>query len=193
MRPRTTFSGVAITSVVVLLCVVPLSVLRGLSWPRGVHQAWLTANAARLRGDEPLAPVNGTTAHSAAAADSARTLVLYHITVSGRWQETVRDQVTKLIFSGLYERLSLVHCTVAGAAHNATAEARLYLSSYGSKFTAVGLSGRPTISRSIASMHDLTATDRVLVMSTWGAASAAASEAAADAYLWRTLMEYKLI
>ena len=190
MRPRASRNGFAITAVVVLLCVVHNSLLRRLSWPRGVQPAWLTANSARLRDDDPCSSWSGSTAHSAATPGCARILVLYQITASGQWQDIVRDQVTKLIFSGLYEHISFVHCTVA---HNKTAEVQLYLSGYGNKFTVMELSETPTISRSIASMHNLTAADRVLVLSTWGEHSPAANESAFSAYLWRTLIEYELV
>lgn len=193
MRPWGSLNRIAVVVVAVLLSGVPIFVLRGLSWPCGVQHAQITNDESVLRNYEPRAR-NDSTASSAAASDSSRRiLVLYQITATGMWQDIVRDQVTKLIFSGLYERLSFVHCAVAGAAPNATEEARLVVTGYGSKFTVVGLRAPPTISLSIASMHNLTDTDRVLVMSTYGAAEVANSDAAHAAYLWRTLMEYKLI
>lgn len=134
----------------------------------------------------------GSTAVSAAAAGANRILVLYHITAHGNWQAIVDDQATKLIYSGLYAQLSRVHCAVYGASPSAASDAATLLSGYGRKFEVVGLSGLPSVSQSIASL-DMDATDRILFLSTYGAAAPAGSPAAHAAFLWRTLMEYSLV
>lgn len=40
--------------------------------------------------------------------------VVYHICATGPWEGIVRDQLTKLVFSGLYECLAAVHCCISG-------------------------------------------------------------------------------
>lgn len=164
-----------------VLIVFPIVLLSGLTEPFQQSKTWVRITNKHFG------------AASLADSDSGRTLVLYQITSEGEWQNIVRDQVTKLIFSGLYAELSLVHCTVFGASPNASSDAQTYLSGYGSKFRVVGMPGPPTVSQSIASLStDLTASDRVLFLSTYGAGPED-SETGKAAFHWRTLMEYKLI
>ena len=119
-----------------------------------------------------------------------RLLVVYDITIEGDWQFIVRDQITKLIFSGLFQKLSFIHCRVVGASPNAAAEAAEYLSQFGSKFSITGMSAASTTSQSIAHHKDITADDWVLYLSTYGTADTGDAEAA---FLWRSFMEYKVV
>ena len=186
MPSRVALNRVAIT----IFAVVMMLVWRGVQNPHNMQRAQLqlrtNISAAGIRVDEQWN-------HSSAIPGSGRVLVLYHITAVGAWEDIVRDQVTKLIFSGLYTQVDYVHCTVEGVAHSATSEAELYLSGFGKNFRVVRLPAPPTLLLSIASVHSLTATDRVLLMSTHGDAASNASEAGDAAYLRRTLVEYKLI
>lgn len=115
--------------------------------------------------------------------ESGRTLVLYQITAVGTWPDIVRDQITKMVFSGLYAQVTDVHCTVFGSSPNATSDVSEVVNTYGSKFRVVGLPGAPNVLGSIASIGGLTATDRVLFLSTYGAEELEPSAAAHDAFL----------
>jgi hypothetical protein len=58
--------------------------------------------------------------------------VFYHIACINNWKDIVRDQITKIIFSGLYDKVSKIHCFLVG---NPT-DLELYqslLSKYGKK------------------------------------------------------------
>lgn len=122
-----------------------------------------------------------------------RIVVLYHIRAEGNWENIVRDQVTKLVFSGLYARLSLVHCLVLSPLPGAALEVENYLSGYGNKFTVLELPEPPTILQSIASIRNVTLSDRILFLSNFGTAKEEGTAAATAAFLWRTKMEYELI
>lgn len=122
-----------------------------------------------------------------------RIVVLYHIRPEGNWENIVKDQVTKLVFSGLYAQLSLVHCLVLSPLPGTALTVEKYLHGYGSKFTVLELPESPTISQSIASIGNVTLGDRILFLSNYGTAEVEGTSAATAAFLWRTKMEHELI
>ena len=122
-----------------------------------------------------------------------RIVVLYQISTDGNWQNIVNDQLTKLVYSGLYAEVSLFYCTAYGSSPVSASLAEEYLQGYGNKFTVVGSREPPTASQSLASIRNLTASDRILYLSTHGTTVSEGTPAAEIAFHWRTEMEYQLI
>jgi len=58
--------------------------------------------------------------------------IFYHITCINNWEDIVRDQITKIVFSGLYDKISKIHCFLVGNPSNIELY-QLVLSKYGKK------------------------------------------------------------
>jgi len=128
------------------------------------------------------------------STDVGRILILYHITAGEEWQNIVEDQAMKLMFSGLYYQLSRVHCTVSSSISNGTAQVSEVLSGYGSKFSVTEVPDDFQLSQSVATASNLTITDRVLFLSTYGADTAGNSTAYEEVHhQQRFFMEYEMI
>ena len=133
---------------------------------------------------------------------AARILVLYQINVEDNWQNIVEDQIMKLMFSGLYQQLDRIFCSVSTLSSSPIldefAQVSQLLSGFGSKFSVFDLPGGFNITRSIATVSNLTATDHVLFISTQSslggyAAENKTSEELTHQLMWRNFMEYEMI
>ena len=63
-----------------------------------------------------------------------RILIFYHIFVANQWLSVVEDQISKLVFSGLYHGASTVVCGIAAASQEDIQKAASLLAAYGTKF-----------------------------------------------------------
>lgn len=68
-----------------------------------------------------------------AAPDAGAIKVFYHVCAMNHWEAVVREQMTALLFSGLYDACERVHCFVAGPSADACKAA---LERYGGKVAA---------------------------------------------------------
>ena len=72
-------------------------------------------------------PTNGT-------ISSCRIFIFHHIYVDNNWREIVMDQLAKIVFSGLYDRLTAVYSTLSGRDGTALIAAEQLITSFGAKF-----------------------------------------------------------
>lgn len=119
--------------------------------------------------------------------------VFYHIFCNEKTISVVKDQVTKIIFSGLYDVVDYIHCFVAGdqeIINNVVA----YLEKCGNKFKICDVSNTDT------SYERFTLTkignyvqpdDKFLYIHTKGITKSGEEES--NSHDWRTFMEYNLI
>ena len=66
--------------------------------------------------------------------------VYYHIALLNNWESIVREQCSRIIFSGLYERLERVKCYAIDPNGCNEEKCRALLKRYGKKFTLEGVS-----------------------------------------------------
>lgn len=72
-------------------------------------------------------PTNGT-------KSSCRIFIFHHIYVDNNWREIVMDQLAKIVFSGLYDRVTAVYSTLSGRDGTAIIAAEHLITSFGAKF-----------------------------------------------------------
>jgi hypothetical protein len=123
---------------------------------------------------------------------SGNTLVFYHIFCNEKTLPVVQDQVTKLIFSGLYENVTSINCFVVG--EETFAQPILsFLSSSGSKFNICEIShDDKTYERFTLTKINkyIQPEDKFLYMHTKGVSKDDSYHN--NVYDWRTFMEYNL-
>lgn len=161
--------------------------------PRAVGIAAATGSAKLHFPQSQLASRKRDFSASDISTDAGQILVLYQITAGEHWQYIVEDQFMKLMFSGLYPQLSRIYCTVSSSFPNGTELISEVLSGFGSKFSIIELPEEYSLSEAIATMTNLTFTDRVLFLSTYGANSEVDSTAYERDFQRRTFMEYEMI
>jgi hypothetical protein len=119
--------------------------------------------------------------------------IFYHIYCNEYTLPIVKDQITKIIFSGLYENVKGIKCFMAGTkAH--MQPIRDFLNNSGSKFTieAVGENDSSFERFTLEKIPKyITSKDLFLYIHTKGVSPKHASTE--NAYWWRTWMEYNLI
>lgn len=125
--------------------------------------------------------------------ESSRKYVFYHIYCNEYTMPVVRDQVTKIIFSGLYDAVDDIKCFLAGEGKHILA-VRSFLNDSGVKFKIEKVAPNDnTFERftlnSITPM--ITDSDKFLYIHTKGVSVRHASND--NVYWWRTWMEYHLI
>ena len=119
--------------------------------------------------------------------------IFYHVYCNDHTLSVLKDQVTKIIFSGLYEKVKEIKCCLTGSKDKMEA-IRNFLSESGKKFvvTAEGVDDtsfeRFTMNQIPKSITDQ---DRFLYIHTKGVSDKHAAND--NVYWWRTWMEYNLI
>lgn len=120
--------------------------------------------------------------------------IFYHIFCNEKTFAVVKDQVTKIIFSGLYDRANDIYCFIAGLEEERVKEIAQYLEQSGSKFHVCETSTTDT------SYERFTLTkicnyidpeDKILYIHTKGITKS--GEVENHCHDWRTFMEYHLI
>ena len=61
--------------------------------------------------------------------------VYYHITLINNWEDIVKEQCTRIIFSGLYEKLEQIKCYAIDPKCCETERCRSLLKTFGKKFS----------------------------------------------------------
>jgi len=122
-----------------------------------------------------------------------RTYIFYHIYCNEYTMIVLRDQVAKIIFSGLYEAVDEIKCFMSGN-EGMIGLIRSFLNDSGAKFKieAVGVNDASFERFTLGQIPKyITEDDKFLYIHTKGvSAKHAASE---NVYWWRTWMEYHLI
>ncbi len=125
--------------------------------------------------------------------------VFWHIYATDHWAYIVRDQLTKMTFSGLYDHASEINCFIAGHRDIDINTAASMITSWGKKFLIRAKSAsdssyeRFTLSR-IRPL--LCAADKFLYLHSKGVTHPppdAVDKTGINIYYWRTHMEYYLI
>jgi len=130
------------------------------------------------------------------AGGGSHIYVFYHIYCEKPTLDIVRDQTTKMIWSGLYAKATQIYCFLAGA-KDAIAEIEAYIQTLPEKFKiqARGVDDKSYERLTLNSIKDLvTDADKFLYLHTKGVTRTHEKGPAADCVtLWRTYMEYYLI
>lgn len=63
----------------------------------------------------------------------SRIQIVYHITCLNNWRDVVHEQLTRIIFSGLYDLIESVHCFVVSLETEQYTDIITFLASFGSK------------------------------------------------------------
>ena len=66
--------------------------------------------------------------------------VYYHIALLNNWESIVKEQCSRLLFSGLYKRLESIRCYAIDPTGNNEEKCRRLLKKYGKKFSLEGIS-----------------------------------------------------
>lgn len=121
--------------------------------------------------------------------------VFYHICCKSGIEEIVRDQLTKITFSGLYDRATTIYCCLVGAPMADLLHICNVINQYGSKFIILDKSEHDTTYErfTLTKIKDIvTPEDKFLYMHSKGV-----THYNKPPYLsvstWRTMMEYFLI
>lgn len=116
--------------------------------------------------------------------------IFYHVCALNHWEMLLKEQVAKLIFSGLVDAADAVHCVCVGPEAR---KASLLLRVYGPKFTIeVSDPEDKTAERlTLRTLHAIVQEeDKVLYLHTKGTTKIPPSE---NVYWWNFYMEYFLI
>jgi len=119
--------------------------------------------------------------------------IFYHIYCNQYTMPILKDQITKILFSGLYEHIHSVKCFLAGEEQH-IAKAATFLKESGKKFIIedVGPDDKSFERFTISKIpRYITDADRFLYLHTKGVSDKHASND--NVYWWRTWMEYNLI
>jgi len=121
--------------------------------------------------------------------------VFYHICCKPGIEEIVRDQATKILFSGLYDRATTIYCSLVGSEMANLLHIQLVLRQYGSKFVTLGISEtddtyeRFTLNRIKGIVKP---EDKLLYLHSKGITHHN-KPSSLSVSTWRTMMEYFLI
>ena len=63
-----------------------------------------------------------------------RILIFYHIFVANQWLSVLEDQISKMVYSGLYHEASTIICGIAASTQEDIQQAANMLAAYGTKF-----------------------------------------------------------
>ena len=118
------------------------------------------------------------------------TRVFYHICAMNHWESVLRDQVSKLVFSGLYDVVETIHCFCTGPEAR---RAALVVKTFGKKFCVEVCDAEDTSGERITLMNIhrfVSPQDKVLYFHTKGVTKLPPSE---NVFYWNFYMEYHLI
>jgi hypothetical protein len=122
--------------------------------------------------------------------------IFYHIYCDKTTLDIVRDQVTKMIWSGLYAKVKQIYCFLAGA-KTEVSQIEAYIKTLPEKFNIhkKGIDDNSYERLTLNSIKDLvTDTDKFLYLHTKGVTRTHEKGAAAECVtLWRNYMEYYMI
>lgn len=116
--------------------------------------------------------------------------VVYHVCALNHWESIVRDQASKLLFSGLYDAAIAIHCVCVGPEAK---RAAALLPEFGAKFRIEACSPEDRSAERLTLRHLsrlVTPADKVLYMHTKGVTKLPPS---LEVYWWAFYMEYYLI
>jgi hypothetical protein len=65
-------------------------------------------------------------------------VLFHHIVAMNQWQHVVRDQLAKVVWSGLYDRMDVSYATCSASSEDAAANCTELVESFGSKFRVRG-------------------------------------------------------
>ena len=63
-----------------------------------------------------------------------RVVLFHHIVAMNQWQHVVRDQLSKVVWSGLYDRMDVSYVTCSASSEEAAANCTELVESFGAKF-----------------------------------------------------------
>ena len=142
-----------------------------------------------------------TTQHNSHSHSHGKLYVFYHIYCNTNTMSVVRDQVTKIIFSGLYKKVEKIFCYLTGL-KEVVDMVKAYIETLGTKFVIddIGVGDttyeRYTLSRihkmiNEKKLHDA---DKFLYIHSKGVSRSHENGVMMECiYLWRNYMEYNLI
>ena len=61
-------------------------------------------------------------------------VLFHHIVAINQWRHVVRDQLAKVVWSGLYDRMEVSYATCVGPSEAAAANCTELVESFGAKF-----------------------------------------------------------
>lgn len=134
-----------------------------------------------------------------AASQKSAIKIFWHIYAKDHWASIVRDQLTKIVFTGLYDHVNEINCFIAGPEETDVDAASALISLWGNKFIlrARGV-GDATYERFTLSQIRplLSSTDKLLYLHNKGVThpmAGATHQVGSNIYFWRTYMEYYLL
>lgn len=116
--------------------------------------------------------------------------VVYHICAMNHWESVLRDQASKLLFSGLYDDVVAIHCYCSGPEARRAAHV---IQSFGAKFRVEACDSEDKSGErfTLMKIHTHVAPlDKVLYIHTKGVTKLPPSE---NVFFWNFYMEYHLI
>lgn len=124
-------------------------------------------------------------------------MVFYHITAVNNWREIVEAQISRIVFSGLYDRTTTILCGLTAPSSETLAEAEQFVTGYGKKFQIVAQGVNSTDFERLT-MHQIdkytVATDAILYFHSKGVSSKHQNPTAQlEKSHWRFIMEYWLM
>jgi hypothetical protein len=151
------------------------------------------APSRRMRKKKLTRKMRGGYTHS---YDHSNTYIFYHIYCNTNTLEIVKDQATKIIYSGLYHDVKQIYCFLTGEKHSIEV-IKSFMQTLPSKFKveAIGVNDasyeRFTLSKIKVKVND---NDRFLYIHSKGVSRVHAKGIVSECiYLWRNYMEYFLI
>lgn len=115
--------------------------------------------------------------------------VFYHVCAVGPWRDVVHDQLSKLLFSGLYHACQGVMCCISGPEAHAAAA---FVTDYGAKVTVLAIEPKDESHERLTLLrmrHHVSPDDRVLYIHSKGVTKGGDARVAH----WRYAMEFFLI
>lgn len=134
-----------------------------------------------------------------AAPEGSAVKVFWHIYAKDHWALIVRDQLTKLTFTGLYDFAAEINCFLAGPDESDVNAAAAMISDWGSKFMirAKGVADSSYERFTLSRIRPLLRSgDKFLYLHNKGVThqlTGAVNSVGKNIYFWRTYMEYHLL
>ena len=130
-------------------------------------------------------------------AAQRRVIVFYHIAAMNSWREVVEGQLSRLVFSGLYDRADTVFCGITAPSQTILVEAIRLVTGFGAKIKVLEQVVNSTEYERLT-LHRIrentVATDAILYFHSKGVSSKPQGQKRkAEKSHWRFIMEYWLM
>lgn len=148
-----------------------------------------------MRKEKQSRSKRGITRHKMRGGSAGRVLIFYHIFCNEHTLEVVRDQMMKIIFSGLFDRVDKIYCFITGK-RGMIDPVKSFLESLPAKCEVkdIGIDDKTferfTLSRIKGLVHP---NDKFLYMHSKGVTRSSNVDEADGVFYWRTYIEYYLI